>query len=148
LGQHQGIAFYTIGQRHGLGLASGKPLYVIGIEPENNRIVLGEDRELYSQNIMAKKVTWVSTRAPGGPIAVTARIRHKSNEAAAILSPVRHCEQGEAISDIQFLHAQRAIAPGQSVVFYQGDEVLGGGIIEGSGPATLGKKQYVAATEL
>jgi len=148
LGQHQGIAFYTIGQRHGLGLASGKPLYVIEIEPENNRIVLGEEKDLYSQNVVAKKVTWVSTRAPGGPIAVTARIRHKSNEAAAILSPVRHCEQGEAISDIQFLHAQRAIAPGQSVVFYQGDEVLGGGIIEGSGPATLGKKQYVAATEL
>lgn len=148
LGEHQGIAFYTIGQRHGLGLASGKPLYVIRIEPENNRIVLGEEKELYSQEIVAKKVTWVSTEAPDEPIAVTARIRHKSNEAAAILFPARHCEQGEAISDVWFLHPQRAIAPGQSVVFYKGDEVLGGGIIESSGPATLGKKQYVAATEL
>jgi tRNA-specific 2-thiouridylase len=148
LGQHQGIAFYTIGQRHGLGLASGKPLYVIGMEPENNRIVLGEEKELYSREIVAKKVTWVSAKAPSEPIAVTARIRHKSNEAVAILSPARHCEQGEAISDVWFAHPQRAIAPGQSVVFYKGDEVLGGGIIESSVPATLGKKQYVATTEL
>jgi len=148
LGHHEGIAFYTIGQRHGLGVASSKPLYVIGIEPENNRIVLGGERELYSQRIMAKKVTWVATRAPSGPITVTAKIRYRSNEAVAIVSPTRHCEQGEAICDIWFPHLQRAIAPGQAVVFYKGDEVLGGGTIEASEPVTLGKKQYVAATEL
>jgi tRNA-specific 2-thiouridylase len=129
LGHHQGIAFYTIGQRHGLGLASGKPLYVIGIEPENNRIVLGEEQELYSHRITARKVTWVATKPPSGPITVAAKIRYKSEGAVAILSPTRHCEQGEAISDIWFPHPQRAITPGQSVVFYRGDEVLGGGII-------------------
>jgi len=148
LGHHEGIAFYTIGQRRGLGLASGKPLYVIGIEPENSRIILGEEEELYSRRIVAKKVTWVSTKPPGDSIAVSAKIRYRSNEAAAIVSPARHCEQGEAISRIWFPQPQRAISPGQAVVFYEGDEVLGGGIIETSAQATLGKKQYVGATEL
>jgi tRNA-specific 2-thiouridylase len=148
LGHHEGIAFYTIGQRRGLGLASGKPLYVIVIEPENDRIVLGENEDLYSRRIVAKKVTWVSPNPPGDPIAVTAKIRYRSNEAAAIVSPTHHCEQGEAIAHIWFRQPQRAISPGQAVVFYEGDEVLGGGIIERSARATLGRKQYVAATEL
>jgi tRNA-specific 2-thiouridylase len=148
LGHHEGIPFYTIGQRRGLGLASGKPLYVIGIEPENNRIVVGEDEELYSQRIVAKNVTWLSTDPPGDPIAVTAKIRYRSNEAAAIVSPTLCCEEGEPVSHIWFPQSQRAISPGQAVVFYQRDEVLGGGIIERSAQATLGKKRYVGTAEL
>jgi tRNA-specific 2-thiouridylase len=85
LGQHRGIAFYTIGQRHGLGLASGKPLYVIRIEPESNRIVLGHEKELYSQRLTAQKLAWVSGKAPRKLITAKAKIRSKSKEAEAVL---------------------------------------------------------------
>ncbi|MFW6105387.1 MAG: tRNA 2-thiouridine(34) synthase MnmA [Chloroflexota bacterium] len=139
LGQHQGIAFYTIGQRHGLGLSStqvlsaGEPLYVIKIEPESNRIVLGHERELYSQKLTAQKLNWISGKASQEPITVTAKIRYKSKEAEAILFPLRHCKpersEGEAISDVHFAQPQKAVTPGQAIVFYNMDEVLGGGII-------------------
>lgn len=129
LGRHQGIVFYTIGQRHGLGLASGKPLYVIRIEPEHNRIVLSEAKDLYSQKITIKELSWIASELPSEPITAAAKIRYKSREAEAVLFPPRHCEQGEAISDIWFPQPQKAITPGQAIVFYKGDEVLGGGII-------------------
>ncbi len=148
LGRHRGIAFYTIGQRRGLGLASGRPLYVIKIEPESNRIVLGEENELYSQKVIARDLRWIGDKAPPGPVAVAARIRYKSREAEAILFPTCHCEQGETIAEIRFSQPQRAIAPGQSIVFYRGDEVLGGGIIESSQivPLNNERREYVTAT--
>jgi tRNA-uridine 2-sulfurtransferase len=123
LGQHRGIAFYTIGQRHGLGLASGKPLYVIRIEPESNRIVLGHEKELYSQKLTAQKVNWISSKAPREPITAKAKIRYKSKEAEATLFP-----RGDSM-DVHFTQPQKAVTPGQAVVFYNLDEVLGGGII-------------------
>jgi tRNA-specific 2-thiouridylase len=124
LGQHRGIAFYTIGQRHGLGLASGKPLYVIRIEPESNRIVLGPEKELYSQKLTAQKLSWISGKAPQEPITAQAKIRYKSKEAEAILFP-----RDESM-DIHFTQPQKAVTPGQAIVFYNVDEVLGGGIIK------------------
>ena len=124
LGQHRGIAFYTIGQRHGLGLASGKPLYVIRIEPESNRIVLGPEEELYSRRLAADKVNWISGKAPQEPITVTAKIRYKSKEAEAILVP-----RDDSV-DVHFTQPQKAVTPGQAVVFYNADDVLGGGIID------------------
>jgi tRNA-specific 2-thiouridylase len=123
LGQHRGIAFYTVGQRHGLGLASGQPLYVLRIEPESNRIVLGLEKELYSQKLTAQKLNWISGKAPREPVAVKAKIRYKSKEAEAILS----CRNDSV--DVHFAQPQKAITPGQAVVFYNLDEVLGGGII-------------------
>ncbi len=124
LGQHQGIAFYTIGQRHGLGLAFGKPLYVIGIEPERNRIVLGDESGLNNQEVVAKNMSWVFDMAPPEPIDVTAKIRYKSKEAAATLL----INSNSAVA--LFSQRQRAVTPGQAIVFYKGEEVLGGGIIE------------------
>jgi len=130
LGQHRGIAFYTIGQRHGLGLASGKPLYVIRIEPESNRIVLGHEKELYSQRLTAQKLAWVSGKAPREPITAKARIRYKSKEAEAVLF-----FRNDSV-DVHFAQPQKAVTPGQAIVFYNLDEVLGGGIIERSQPTT------------
>jgi tRNA-specific 2-thiouridylase len=124
LGQHQGIAFYTIGQRHGLGLASGKPLYVIKIEPERNRIVLGPENELYSQKLTAQKLNWISGKAPQEPITARAKIRYKSKEAEAILF-----FRNDSV-DVHFAQPQKAMTPGQAIVFYNLDEVLGGGIID------------------
>jgi len=133
LGQHRGIAFYTIGQRHGVGLASGKPLYVVRIEPESNRVVLGSVEDLYSQGLTARNLNWISGKAPQEPITVTAKIRYKSKEAEATVFPPRGCEsrcnRDETICDVRFAEPQKAVTPGQAVVFYNGDEVLGGGII-------------------
>jgi len=123
LGQHRGIAFYTIGQRHGLGLASDKPLYVIRIEPESNKIVLGHEEELYSQKLAARKLNWISGKAPGEPITAKAKIRYKSKEAEADLS-----FRNDSV-DVNFAQPQKAVTPGQAIVFYNMGEVLGGGII-------------------
>jgi len=123
LGQHRGIAFYTIGQRHGLGLASGKPLYVIRIEPERNRIMLGHEKELYSQKLAAQKLNWISGKAPREPITARAKIRYKAKEAEAGLF-----FRNDSV-DVHFTQPQKAVTPGQAIVFYNLDEVLGGGII-------------------
>jgi tRNA-specific 2-thiouridylase len=123
LGQHRGIAFCTIGQRHGLGLASGKLLYVIRIEPESNRIVLGPEEELYSRRLAADKVNWISGKALREPITVKAKMRYKSKEAEAILFP------RDDSADVHFTQPQKAVTPGQAIVFYNVDEVLGGGTI-------------------
>jgi len=123
LGQHQGIAFYTIGQRHGLGLASGKPLYIIKIESESNRIVLGHEEELYSQKLTAQKPHWISGKVPREPTTTKARIRYKSKEAEAVLF------LSNGTVDVHFAQPQKAVTPGQAIVFYNMDEVLGGGII-------------------
>jgi len=130
LGQHQGIAFYTIGQRHGLGLASDKPLYVLRIEPEHNRIVLGSEKELYSQKLTTQKLNWISGEAPLNPITVTAKVRYKSKEAEAIL--FAHDDS----ADVCFTQPQKAVTPGQAIVFHNLDEVLGGAIIKSSQPTT------------
>jgi len=124
LGQHRGIAFYTIGQRHGLGLASGKPLYVIRIEPERNRIVLGHEKELYSRKLIARTLNWISGKVPREPMTARAKIRYKSKEAEASLF-----FSNDSV-DVHFTQLQKAVTPGQAVVFYNADEVLGGGIID------------------
>jgi tRNA-specific 2-thiouridylase len=129
LGQHRGMAFYTIGQRHGLGLSStqvlsaGHPLYVIRIEPESNRIVVGQEKELYSRKLTARKLNWISGTAPQEPITAKAKIRYKSKEAEADL----FFRNGTV--DVHFARPQKAVTPGQAIVFYNMDKVLGGGII-------------------
>jgi tRNA-specific 2-thiouridylase len=143
LGQHRGIAFYTIGQRHGLGLASGKPLYVVRIEPESNRIVLGHEKELYSQKLTTYKLNWISGKIPREPITAQARIRYKSKEAEASLF-----FRNDSV-DVHFAQPQKAVTPGQAIVFYNIDEVLGGGIIESSQPATQddGKESFASVSQ-
>ncbi len=124
LGKHQSLTQYTVGQRQGLGLASSKPLYVIRLDATNNKLVVGNREELLSSTLFASKLSWVSGKAPKEPVEITAKIRSNSPEVAATLS----CRDGKA--EVQFHQSQWAIAPGQAVVFYQDDAVLGGGIIE------------------
>ncbi|MCJ7791030.1 MAG: tRNA 2-thiouridine(34) synthase MnmA [Dehalococcoidia bacterium] len=146
LGQHRGIAFYTIGQRHGLGLAStsrGKPRYVIRIEPESNRIVLGPEKELYSQKLTARKLSWISGKVPREPITARAKIRYKSKEPEAILF-----FRNDSV-DVHFTQPQKAVTPGQAIVFYNLDEILGGGIIASPQPITQddGKESFVSVSK-
>ncbi|MEW6034733.1 MAG: tRNA 2-thiouridine(34) synthase MnmA [Chloroflexota bacterium] len=126
LGRHQGLAGYTIGQRQGLGLSLGRRFYVVGMDVQNNRLVVGPEEELYSRSLLACNVRWVGGRVPDMPLEVAARIRYRSPGAAAVVSQ----ENGGV--GVRFVEPQRAVTPGQAVVFYLGEEVLGGGIIERS----------------
>ena len=123
LGNHRGVAFYTVGQRHGLGLALGIPHYVLRLEAESNRVVVGPEAGLLRRRLRVEEPSFVSGVAPSLPTEVTAKIRYRSPEAPAMLF------NGDAGLEAVFAEPQRAIAPGQAVVFYQGDEVLGGGTI-------------------
>jgi tRNA-specific 2-thiouridylase len=120
VGRHEGIAFYTIGQRKGIGHHRGEPKYVIGIDPKRNAVIIGTDEETLKSELAATDLTFISGAVPTGPLVISAKIRYNSSEAAATLYP-----DGKVVFD----KPQRAVTPGQSVVFYKGDEVLGGGII-------------------
>ena len=123
LGQHRGLPYYTIGQRQGTGVSAGERFYVIRLDPETNRLVVGPQSQLFKERLVAYNLSWVSGRPPEGQAEVMAKIRYRSPEARATLEV-----KGEGV-EVRFAEMQRAIAIGQSVVFYQGDEVLGGGVI-------------------
>jgi len=124
LGRHDGLAQYTVGQRQGLGLSSSKRRYVLRLDTANNRLVVGSRDQLLSSALIASKLNWVSGEAPEEPISITAKIRYKSPEVPVRLS-VRN-----GVAEVNFQQPQLAVTPGQSIVFYQGDTVLGGGIIQ------------------
>jgi len=124
LGWHKGTAFYTVGQRHGLGLATAEPLYVTSIDPDKSRLIVGSRAELYRSQLIATEVSWVSGTPPSESTAVTVKIRYRSPDVTATLYP----SPGSA--EVSFNQPQPAVTPGQAVVFYKGDEVLGGGTIE------------------
>jgi len=122
VGQHDGIAFYTLGQRKGIGSHKGQPKYVIGIDRESNSIIIGDDIDTLGTELIADQVNYVSGKLPEKPLNVMAKIRYNSQEEEAVLYP------GDRVK-VVFSEPQRSITPGQSVVFYKGEEVLGGGII-------------------
>ena len=124
LGEHRGIMFYTIGQRKGLGIAAARPLYVTSIEPEGNTIVVGTKEQTYSDELVADNLNWIAAARPEQPINVKARVRYRHTEAEAIVSPM-----DENNVYVKFAEPQMAITPGQAVVFYDGDTVIGGGTI-------------------
>jgi len=131
VGEHEGIAFYTIGQRKGVGAHRGCPKYVIAIDRGENRVVIGNQEDLMAMELTAEQVSFVSGEWPAGPIEVTAKIRYNSAEAEAVVRWL-----GGAVVRVKFKEPQRAITPGQSVVFYNGEEVIGGGIISREDPKT------------
>ncbi|MBP5426585.1 MAG: tRNA 2-thiouridine(34) synthase MnmA, partial [Clostridiales bacterium] len=125
LGKHKGITNYTIGQRKGLGITFGKPMFVVDIDAKNNRVVLGEEEKVFSKGLTARDVNFISIESLREPYRVTAKIRSTALEAATVIYPL---EDGRVIA--KFDEKQRAITRGQAVVFYDGDVVVGGGIIE------------------
>ncbi|NOY88799.1 MAG: tRNA 2-thiouridine(34) synthase MnmA [FCB group bacterium] len=126
LGQHKGTAFYTIGQRKGLGIAYPTPLYVQKIDPETNRVIVGDNDALYKDELIAQRINWVSIKPPQKEFDAEVKIRYLHRPARARMTPL-----SENRLHIKFAEKQRAITPGQSVVFYNKDILLGGGLIEG-----------------
>lgn len=125
LGKHRGMIGYTIGQRRGLGLALKKPMYVVEKDIENNRILLGENKDLMTRDFEAGCCNWISGSPPRGKIRVMAKTRYNQKESPAVVEVI-----GEGRIHVCFDEPQRAITKGQSVVLYDGDIVLGGGIID------------------
>lgn len=124
LGQHEGIAFYTIGQRQGLGIAKGYPLYIIKIDPQNNQIIVGRKEDAYAEEFLIRGLHFI-LKPIKKKVALTAKIRYNHPGATAEVIPFDRCK-----IKAKFKKPQFAITPGQSAVFYDRDKVLGGGIIE------------------
>lgn len=125
LGKHKGIVYYTIGQRKGLGLALGRPVFVTDINPVTNTVVVGPEEDIFKTDLVCKEVNLISVDELEGPMEVEAKIRYSAKPAKATISPM---ENGRV--KVSFEDKQRAITKGQSVVFYKDDLVVGGGIIE------------------
>jgi tRNA-specific 2-thiouridylase len=125
LGEHAGVHRFTVGQRKGLGLAAGEPLYVIATEPASQRVVVGRANELLRRRLEARQVNWVSISGLATPRRAEVRIRHKHVAAPATLYPTAEPTRVEVVFD----EPQRAVTPGQAAVFYEGEVVLGGGWI-------------------
>lgn len=124
LGQHRGISYYTIGQRKGLGLSFGKPMYVTKIDAASGDITLGPEGSQYSPSAVVERVNWIPWERPPQMLRAQVKVRYQAPPAPAQITPL---PDGRAL--VEFDQPQRAVAPGQSAVFYDGDLVLGGGII-------------------
>ena len=123
LGTHKGIIYYTIGQRKGLGISTPDPVYVTKIDADKNTITVGPESGIFTTELKAKNINWISIAELTAPMKVKAKIRQQHKEAPALISPI-----GQEVS-IVFDDAQRAVTPGQTVVFYDNDIVVGAGII-------------------
>jgi tRNA-specific 2-thiouridylase len=124
LGRHGGVHRFTVGQRKGLGLSSGEPQYVIRVRGERAEVVVGTRPQLERRELEATDVNWISGAPPAGALRLTAQIRSRHSAAPAVVEP---CGEGRVRA--VFDEPQRAITPGQAVVFYDGDELVGGGWI-------------------
>ena len=127
LGEHEGVEFFTVGQRRGLGVATGERLFVTEVEPSTGRVVLGSADDLAKQGARVGRVSWVKGQAPGGGVRAAVKIRYNGRALPATLEP-----SGDGGAVAWFDEPQRAVTPGQAAVFYNGDEVLGGGFIDGA----------------
>jgi tRNA-specific 2-thiouridylase len=125
LGRHKGIWNYTIGQRKGLGIAYAEPLYVIGLNKEENTVIVGIREETYNTSFIVSDLNWVALASLKSPLECTAKIRSAQKEREARIEPL---ENGDV--KVTFFHPNDAITPGQSAVFYEEEVVLGGGIIK------------------
>lgn len=125
LGIHHGLPLYTVGQRKGLGLAAGKPLYVVALDSENNTVIVGDNNDVYADELITDDPNFIAIDSLTSAMRVTAKIRYSASAAEAVIAPIANGE-----IHVKFLQPQRAVTPGQSVVFYADDIVIGGGIIK------------------
>ena len=125
LGQHDGIHHYTIGQRRGLGIAAAEPLYVIGLDAVKNRVIVGSRDSANQTECCVQRVNWVSMGEPTAPIRAEVQIRYRSSAVPVTVIPLENCRVKLVFDEPQF-----SITPGQAAVWYEGDMLLGGGIIE------------------
>jgi len=123
VGRHGGIYHFTIGQRRGLGIPAHAPYYVVGLEPEGNRVVVGSSEELFRDRLLVPEVNWLAG-APELPTELAVQIRYRQRPVAATVSPT----PGGGV-EVVFADPQRAVTPGQFAAFYRGEELLGGGVI-------------------
>jgi len=123
VGQHAGLAGFTIGQRRGINCPADAPYYVVRLDPEQNRLVVGAKDDLLARRCRVERINWIAP-PPTGPIRVHARVRYRTPEAAATVMPLDGATAG-----LEFDQPQSALTPGQAAVFYEGDAVLGGGFI-------------------
>jgi tRNA-specific 2-thiouridylase len=128
LGNHDGYPFYTIGQRKGLGIAFGKPMFVTEIRPESNTVVLGEIDDLVRNGMRVGQTNWMKYSEINDGMEVLAKVRYRDN---GTLATIHSSEALPNAVEVEFLAHVRGVAPGQSAVFYEGDDVLGGGVIYG-----------------
>jgi len=125
VGDQPGYAFFTIGQGRGIGKGFGRPMYVTGLDAENNHVIIGEEKQLFSKGLTARQVNFVSVSGAENGIQGLTKIRYNDPGASAVIY-----EDGESRIKVIFDKPRKAVTPGQSIVFYDGDKVLGGGIIE------------------
>jgi tRNA-uridine 2-sulfurtransferase len=125
VGEHAGVHHFTVGQRRGLKIAAGEPLYVISTEPSTRRVVIGRKDELLRSSMHVSQINWISIAPPSEPLRAEVKIRNKHAASWATLEPL-----GKERAEVRFDQPQRALTPGQGAVFYSGDLVLGGGWIE------------------
>jgi tRNA-specific 2-thiouridylase len=125
IGEHLGVHNFTVGQRKGLGVATGSPLYVIQINGADKQVVVGGQEELYSRSLHACRVNYISISDPEEPMHVSVKVRHRHEPAPAVMEKIK---DGEVL--VTFDQPQRSITPGQAAVFYDGDIVVGGGWIK------------------
>jgi tRNA-specific 2-thiouridylase len=130
LGRHPGVEFFTVGQRRGLGIATGRPFYVVALDAAHNRIIVGDDVALVSAECVVERCNWVSITAPDGPREASVKIRSQHRGSAATIEPL----DGGARVRVRFAEPERAVTPGQAAVFYDGDLMLGGGWITQTTP--------------
>ncbi len=127
IGRHDGACFYTVGQRKGLGIASSEPLYVVNIDAATNTVVMGTRDAAFFEGLSAAGVSWVSGKPPGNRFEAQVQIRHRHTPVSSVIAV-----QSDGSISVDFKEPQHGVAPGQAVVIYDGDIVLGGGWIESS----------------
>jgi tRNA-specific 2-thiouridylase len=125
LGNHHGIINYTVGQRKGLGISSKEPLYVVGIDAQNNTVIVGEKQDIYADEFIAADLNWIAVDNITQPLTLKVKIRYLHQEAEAVISAADNDKV-----NVKFRSPQMAVTPGQAAVFYDGDVVVGGGTIE------------------
>lgn len=131
VGRHMGLPFYTVGQRKGLGVAVGEPVYVVRLDPRRNAVIVGKKSEAYSGGCLVENLNMIASERLSGPVRGTCMVRYRGNEVEAVMEPIQRTPESLDAAAVRFASPQFAVTPGQAAVLYQGDMVYAGGTIAG-----------------